>query len=155
MGNGLRIIEDDLSGEAIAALIRFHFDEMHQWSPPDSCHVMTVERLRSPDVTFYSAWAGDELAGCGALKRIDDGHGELKSMRAAPAWRGKGVGRAMLLHLIAEARARGYRRLSLETGSSAPFAAAQGLYAAHGFTVCGPFADYRLDPFSVFMTREL
>ena len=151
----LRIVADDLSGADIAALIRLHFDEMHQWSPEDSCHVMTVERLRSPDVSFFSAWDGAALAGCGALKAIDPSHGEIKSMRAAPAYRGKGLGRAILLHLMAEARARGYARLSLETGAPAPFEPARRLYAAHGFVVCAPFGDYRPDPNSVFMTREL
>ena len=153
MSTSLSIIEDDLSGPAIAALIQFHFDEMHRWSPRDSCHVMTVERLRSPDVNFFSAWDGEALAGCGALKVLDTRHGELKSMRAAPAYRGKGVGKALLLHLIAEARARGHTRLSLETGSGPMFEPAQGLYRAHGFERCAPFADYREDPFSVFMTR--
>jgi putative acetyltransferase len=144
-----------LSGEQIAALIALHFDEMHRFSPENSCHVMTVDRLRSPDVTFFSAWDGAVLAGCGAIKTLDAAHGELKSMRAAPAYRGRGVGKAILQRLIAEGRARGYTRLSLETGSGARFEPAFGLYRAHGFVACAPFADYRADPFSRFLSLAL
>jgi len=151
----LRIAEDDLSGPEIAALLRFHLDEMHQWSPPESVHAMPIERLRQPDVTFYSAWDGVVLAGCGALKHLDDGHGELKSMRAAPDYRGRGVGKAILAHLLAEARARGYGRVSLETGRPKPFLPARRLYDAHGFVECPPFAEYVLDDFSLCMTRLL
>jgi len=149
------IIEDDLSGDAIKALMQLHLDEMHQWSPPESVHAMPVERLRQGDVTFFSAWDGDRLAGSGALKQIDPGHGEIKAMRSAPDYRGKGVGRAVLLHLLAEARRRGYARVSLETGAEPQFVPARGLYAAHGFSECAPFADYVPDPNSVFMTLEL
>ncbi|PLK27304.1 GNAT family N-acetyltransferase [Novosphingobium sp. TH158] len=152
---GLRLVEDDLSGPEIVALLELHLREMHAWSPPCSVHAMPVERLRENDVTFWSAWDGDRLAGCGALKQIDARHGEIKSMRAHPDYRGKGVGRAILLHLIGEARARGYDRLSLETGAPAPFEPARRLYAANGFALCGPFADYAEDPFSVFMTRVI
>lgn len=155
MVEGLRIVEDDLSGTEIAALLRFHLDEMHQWSPPESVHAMPIERLRQPDVTFWSAWDGERLAGCGALKQLDPSHGELKSMRAHPDYRGKGVGKAILHHLIAQARRRGYTRISLETGRPEPFHPAQRLYASHGFAECGPFAGYAEDPFSLFMTRTL
>ena len=151
----LRIVEDDLSGPEIAALLRLHLDEMFQWSPPESVHAMPIERLRQPDVTFYSTWDGDVLAGCGALKQLDPAHGELKSMRAAPGYRGKGVGKAILLHMLAEARRRGYARVSLETGRPAAFLPARRLYEAHGFVECPPFADYVLDDFSICMTREL
>jgi putative acetyltransferase len=155
MTAALRIVEDDLTGPEIAALLRLHLDEMHQWSPPESVHAMPIERLRQPDVTFYSAWDGAVLAGCGALKHLDAQHGELKSMRAAPEHRGKGIGKAILLHLLAEARGRGYSRVSLETGRPEPFLPARRLYAAHGFVECPPFADYILDDFSICMTREL
>lgn len=155
MTSPFRIIEDDLSGEAIRALMQLHLDEMHQWSPPESVHAMPVERLRQSDVTFFSAWDGETLAGSGALKQIDPGHGEIKAMRSAPDYRGKGAGRAILAHLLAEARRRGYTRVSLETGAEPPFIPARGLYAAHGFSECPPFADYVPDPNSVFMTREL
>jgi putative acetyltransferase len=151
----LRFVEDDLTGTEIAALLRLHLDEMHQWSPPESVHAMPIERLRGPDVTFWSAWSGADLAGCGALKQLDAWHGELKSMRAHPDWRGKGVGKAMLHHLLGEARSRGYSRVSLETGRPEPFLPARRLYESHGFAECPPFADYVLDDFSICMTKAL
>jgi putative acetyltransferase len=149
------IREDDLTGPAIAGLLRFHLEEMHRWSPPESVHAMPIERLRQDDVTFYAAWHGERLASCGALKQIDSRHGELKSMRAHPDYRGKGAGRAILLHLLAEARARGYARVSLETGRPEPFHPARRLYESHGFVECPPFGGYVSDPFSICMTRTL
>lgn len=150
-----RIIADDLTGPEIAALLRLHLDEMHQWSPPESVHAMPIERLRQPDVTFFSAWDGERLAACGAIKHLADDHGELKSMRADPDYRGKGAGKAILLHLLDEAAKRGYRRVSLETGRPEPFLPARRLYESHGFTECPPFADYTEDPFSICMTKTL
>jgi putative acetyltransferase len=159
MPDRLRIAEDDLTGAQIVALLELHLAEMHRWSPPESVHAMPVARLRQPDVTFYAAWAetndGARLAGCGALKHLSADHGELKSMRAHPDYRGRGVGKAILDHLLAEARARGYARVSLETGRPAAFAPARGLYASHGFEECPPFADYVADDFSVCMTKVL
>ncbi len=154
IGN-LRIVPDDLGGEAVLALLQFHLDEMHRWSPPESVHAMPAERLRQSDVSFFSAWDGDTLAGCGAIKHLDADHGELKSMRVAPAYRRRGVGRAILLRLLEEARERGYSRVSLETGRPAPFLPAQTLYLAHGFTPCPPFGSYVTDDFSMCMTLEL
>jgi putative acetyltransferase len=151
----LTIVEDDLSGRAVLDLLQFHLDEMHQWSPPESVHAMPADRLRQPDVTFFSAWDGEILAGCGAIKHLDETHGELKSMRADPAYRGKGVGKAILLRLLDEARARGYARVSLETGKPEPFYPAHGLYRANGFAECPPFGDYVSDDFSICMTKEL
>lgn len=149
------IREDDLTGSAVAALLTLHLSEMHAWSPACSVHAMPIERLRADDVTFYCAWDDEVLAACGAIKHLDEAHGELKSMRADPAYRGKGAGRAILDHLTGVARARGYSRISLETGASEPFEPARQLYRANGFAECGPFGDYPLDPFSVFMTRSL
>lgn len=149
------IREDDLSGPAIAALLRLHLDEMHAFSPPESVHAMPIARLRAPDVTFYAAWQGDTLAACGALKQLDATHGELKSMRADPDYRGKGAGKVILLHLIAVARQRGYTRLSLETGRPEPFLPARRLYESHGFAECPPFGDYVADDFSICLTRTL
>lgn len=154
MGN-YRIVEDDLTGPEVAALLELHLGEMHQWSPACKVHAMPIERLRQPDVTFYSAWDGDTLAAVGALKDLGDHRGELKSMRAAPAYRGKGAGKAMLEHLIAEARRRGYTWLGLETGVPEPFVPARRLYASYGFTDCEAFADYVLDEWSVCMSRTL
>lgn len=149
------IREDDLAGDAVAELLTLHLQEMHAWSPACSVHAMPIARLREGDVTFYSVWDGEALAACGAIKQLNETHGELKSMRADPAYRGKGAGRALLEHLISVAQSRGYTRLSLETGSTEGFEPARQLYRANGFDECGPFADYPLDPFSVFMTRCL
>jgi putative acetyltransferase len=151
----LHIVPDDLTGPEILALLQLHLDDMHRWSPPESVHAMPAERLRQPDVTFFSAWDGETLAGCGAIKHLDASHGELKSMRVAPQYRGRGVGRAVLDRLLAEARARGYARVSLETGRPEPFQPAQRLYRANGFVECAPFADYVADDFSMCMTRTL
>ena len=146
---------DNVQGEAIKALLRLHLDAMHQHSPPESVHALDINALRHPSITFWTAWAHGELLGCGALKRLNSEHGELKSMRTAVAHLRNGVARALLRHIESAARAEGIRRLSLETGSTAPFAAALRLYASEGFVNCGPFADYALDPVSVFMTKLL
>jgi len=150
-----RIVEDDLSGEAISALLRLHLDEMHQWSPACKVHAMPIERLREKDVTFYTAWEGDALAACGALKHLDDVRGELKSMRAAPDYRGKGAGKAILHHLMEEAGRRGYSWLGLETGVPDHFLPARRLYESHGFAECLAFGDYVSDEWSMCMSREL
>ena len=155
MNGEYQIREDDLTRAEVTALLRLHLDEMHQWSPPESVHAMPIERLRAPDVTFYTAWDGAQLACCGALKALSANHGELKSMRAHPDFRGRGAGRAMLEHLLAEARARGWSRVSLETGRPEAFRPARQLYEAFGFTECPPFADYVADDFSICMTRAL
>ncbi len=150
-----RIEEDDLTGPEVTGLLAFHLEEMHRWSPPESVHAMPVERLRQPDVTFYSAWDEDRLAAVGALKALDATRGELKSMRAAPDYRGKGAGQAILHHLLAEAGRRGYRWLGLETGRPEPFRPAQALYRKHGFSECPPFGEYVADDFSICMERWL
>lgn len=155
MIENLRIVPDDLTGEPVLALLQLHLDEMHRWSPACKVHAMPAERLRQPDVAFFSAWDGDRLAGCGAIKHLDEHHGELKSMRAAPHYRGRGVGKAILLRLLEEARVRGYTRVSLETGRPEPFRDAQNLYLSHCFTECPPFGDYVSDDFSLCMTKAL
>ena len=151
----IEIRVDDLAGEAIRALIAFHLDGMHDTSPPESVHALDIDGLRHPSITFWSAWIGGELAGIAALKSIDAERGELKSMRVDDRFRGSGVGRALLRHLIAEARRRGMTSLWLETGSPDDFVPAQRLYESEGFVECGPFEDYALDPFSIFLTRTL
>ena len=156
----LRIIEDGLCGTEIAALLTLHLTEMHQWSPPESVHAMPLARLRADDVTFWSVWdgsksEGERLAGCGALKAAGPDHGEFKSMRVHPDFRRTGVGRAILEHLLSEARRRGYTRVSLETGRPDAFLPARTLYAAYGFSECPPFGDYVADDFSICMTRTL
>ncbi len=150
-----RIIEDDLLGAEVIGLLALHLAEMHELSPACKVHAMPVERLRQPDVTFYSAWDGDALAAVGALRRIDVARGELKSMRATPDYRGKGAGEAILRRLIAEARRRGYTWLGLETGRPAAYLPAQSLYRKHGFVECEDFGDYVGDDFSLCMSRAL
>ena len=146
---------DDLSSGATRDLVAHHLAGMHASSPAESVFALDVDGLTAPDVTFFSARAGDEVVAIGALKHLDAESGELKSMRVADAHLGTGAGRAMLRHLIAEARSRGIRTLWLETGSTADFIPARRLYAAEGFVECGPFGDYAENPFSVFMTRSL
>ena len=146
---------DDLKGPEIAELLVEHIREMHMHSPPESVHALDLEALRKPEITFWSVWSGDKLAGCSALKRLDEKHGEIKSMRTSFEFRGKGAGKLLLQHILAEAGKRGYTRLSLETSSMEHFDPARRLYENFGFEYCGPFADYILDPNSVFMTREI
>lgn len=151
----LRIREDDLTDPRVARLLREHLEEMHAITPPGSVHALDLEALRSPDVTFWSAWDGDELLGCGALKQLDAQTGEVKSMRTAKAHRGRGVASKLLERILEEAGRRGYACLNLETGALAEFAPARTFYSRHGFEYCGPFGEYADDPNSVFMTRRL
>ena len=144
-----------LDHPAVASLLQEHLQSMAQLSPPESIHALDLDALRTPQITFWSAWQDDELMGCGALKQLDAAHGEIKSMRTASRHRRKGVAAAMLAHILAEAQRRAYTQVSLETGSMAGFEAARTLYARHGFEPCGPFADYTDDPNSVFMTRAV
>lgn len=157
----MRIRIDDLTGPEIAELLALHLRGMHALSPPESVHALDLVALRAPEITFWTAWTtpapGQPVAlmGCGALKMLDAAHGEVKSMRTAPAYLRQGAAGALLTHIIDTARSRGVQRLSLETGAPEGFAPATALYKRFGFTVCGPFANYKLDPFSVFMTRTL
>src|SRR5438093_13556786 len=151
----MRIKLDDLTRPEIAELLKEHLASMFLHTPPESVHALPIEKLRSPDITFWSVWENGELLGCGALKELDPQHGEIKSMRTASRHLRQGVGRAMLNHIIDQAKRRGYRRLNLGTGSMAVFQPARQLYTRAGFTYCAPFADYVLDPNSVFMTMTL
>lgn len=151
----MRIVHDDLTHPDVIALLEFHLRSAFENSPPGSVFALDLTGLRDPAVTLWSAWNGEDLLGLGALKRLDADHGELKSMRTAPAHLRKGVAAAMLDHLVAEGRARGYRRLSLETGSNEPFAPARALYERAGFLPCGPFADYTDGDFSCYYRLDL
>lgn len=151
----MRIERDDLTREAVHALLREHLANMYELSPPESVHALDLDKLRGPDITFWTVWDQDTLLGCGALKQLTATHGEIKSMRTPRTMRRRGAGRAVLAHIVAEARARGYRRLSLETGSQIEFVPAQELYRSFGFRFCDPFGEYKPDPNSVFMTLEL
>lgn len=146
---------DDLQGSEIAALLCEHLRSLSEVSPPESMHALNLEQLRRPDITFWSVWDGANLAGCGALKEIEAGHGEIKSMRTVRDYLRKGVGSLVLDTIIAEAKQRGYRRLSLETGSGAEFIPAHALYQKFGFSDCSPFGEYREDPNSRFMMLDL
>lgn len=151
----IRILKDDLSGPEIALLLQEHLDGMFAHSPPESVHAIDLEQLRRPEIAFWSAWAGDALAGCGALKELDPKQGEIKSMRTRQAYLRQGVGAKLLDTIILTARARGYERLSLETGSGPAFEAAHAFYRRHEFEECGPFGAYVDDPFSRFFTLRL
>jgi len=151
----MKIEIDDLSRPEVHALLNEHLQSMYELSPPESVHALDLDKLRKADITFWTAWDGPVLLGCGALKELSATHGEVKSMRTPSARRREGAGHALLRHIIAVARARSYERLSLETGSPPAFKPAQTLYESFGFTLCGPFGDYVEDPYSVFMTLRL
>lgn len=151
----LNICIDDLTGQAIADLLQEHWDEMHSITPPESTHALDLDALRLPNITFWSAWIGHELCGCGALKELDESTGEIKSMRTAKAHRGKGIASQILEHIIQVAKERSYQCLYLETGSLPEFLPARSLYIRYGFEYCGPFDQYVEDPNSVFMLKEV
>lgn len=146
---------DDLTSPEIAELLEEHLRDMYAASPPESVHALDLSKLRKPEITFWSAWVGSDLVGCGALKELEPGHAEIKSMRSANRFRGTGVGKKMLEHILQVAREREYERLSLETGTQDFFLPARKLYERYGFEYCGPFADYAEDPYSAFMTLSL
>lgn len=151
----MKIELDDLTRPEIHALLNEHLRSMHALSPPGSVHALDLDALRRPEITFWTAWEGALLLGCGALMELEPTHGEVKSMRTPEARRRTGAGRALLMHIIEVARQRGYERLSLETGSMAGFAPAHQLYASEGFVDAGPFGSYAADPNSRFMTLLL
>ncbi|MEY2855599.1 MAG: hypothetical protein RL030_2731 [Pseudomonadota bacterium] len=151
----MQIAIEDPGTLDVRGLLEEHLRDMHTHSPPESVHALDVRKLQQPDITFWTVRDGAVLLGCGALKQLDRSHGEIKSMRTPTSLRRQGAGRAMLTHIIAVARGRGYERLSLETGSMEAFLPAQQLYQHYGFTYCGPFGDYRSDPNSLFMTLML
>jgi putative acetyltransferase len=151
----MEIKQDNLGGPEIAELLTEHLRSLAEVSPPESRHALNLDELLKPDITFWSVWDGQTLVGCGALKHLDASHGEIKSMRTAQGHLRKGVGSLVLEEIISEAKRRGYRRLSLETGSMPYFEPAHRLYHKFGFSPCPPFAGYVKDPNSLFMTKEL
>ncbi|WP_433750903.1 GNAT family N-acetyltransferase [Paenibacillus amylolyticus] len=151
----MEIKVDDLSGVQVKALIAEHLQGMAVDSPPESIHALNLDGLKKPEITFWCAWEGDDLLGCGAIKELDREHAELKSMRTASAHLRKGVARKILAHIMEVAVERGYKRISLETGSMDSFIPARKLYEDFGFEYCEPFADYILDPNSTFMTKKI
>lgn len=151
----MQIKIDDLSGPEIKALLKEHLRHMHEITPPESIHALDLDSLKQPGITFWSAWEGAELLGCGALKRLDAEHAEIKSMRTAFAHIREGVARQLLSFILDQAKAKGIKRISLETGAMKEFEPARKLYLTFGFSYCQPFADYTEDPNSVFMTKFL
>jgi putative acetyltransferase len=146
---------EDVSSEDVIGLLQEHLTDMYLTSPPESVHALDLDALRQPQITFWTIREQTVLAGCAALKELEAGHAEIKSMRTAAAFRRKGVARRLLQHIIAEARRRNIQRLSLETGSMDYFAPARALYTSVGFAPCSPFADYKEDPNSIFMSKNL
>lgn len=146
---------DDLTEPPVLALLAEHLAGMHAVTPAEHVHALDVSSLRSPDITFWTAWDGTVLLGCGALKELSPTHGEIKSMRTPTALRRRGAGRAILAHMLREARRRGYNRVSLETGTHPAFTPAQALYRSVGFQPCGPFGSYQESPDNTFMTLVL
>ncbi len=151
----MQIRDDDLSGPEIRALLKFHLADAFDNSPPDSVFALDITALQGPDISFWSIWEDGTLLGCGALKQLAKTHGEIKSMRTVSTAFGRGFGSKMLAHIIAEAKSRGMTRLNLETGETEAYGPARALYAKFGFEICGPFADYKENAFSVFMSLKL
>jgi putative acetyltransferase len=151
----MEIKVDDLSGSEIAEFLAEHIREMKSVSPPESKHALDLEGLRKPEITFWTVWDDDRLIGCGAMKELDPDLAEIKSMRTTAADRGQGIASTLLQYILNEAKQRGYRYISLETGSMPFFEPARNLYAKYGFEYCEPFSTYREDPNSVFMTKKL
>ena len=151
----MQIRLDDLTGGEVIALLNEHLADMYATSPAESVHALDVDALKASNIRFFSAWQQGTLAGCVAIKTLDNQMAELKSMRTATAFRGMGVGQALLQYIIDHAKAQGFTSLSLETGTQDYFAPARSLYRKFGFTDCGPFGQYQLDPNSHFMTLNL
>jgi putative acetyltransferase len=152
----MRIVKPgDFSDDRVKALLTRHLEGMHANSPPGHVFALDWSALQQPEISFYALWEGEDLLGVGALKELAPGAGEIKSMRTADAHLRRGVGAAILEHIIAEARRRGYRGLSLETGSGAAFEPALELYRKYGFTEGGAFDDYEKSPFNQFLHLDL
>ncbi len=151
----MRIQRDDLTGPEIAALLQEHLTDMNAVSPPESKHALDLTALKASDISFWTLWQQQQLAGCVALKQLNTRQAEIKSMRSATAFRGQGIGKLLLHHVMTEAKSRGYQQLYLETGAMDYFAPARSLYRSFGFELCGPFAQYKDDPNSVFMCKQL
>ena len=143
---------DDLR---VRALLEYHLHGMAASSPPGHCFALDWSGLQKPEISFFTGWVDDKLVVMGALKNLGAGAGEIKSMRVAQGQEGRGYGEAMLLHIVAEAKRRGLKRLSLETGSSKPFDAALALYRKHGFIEGGSFADYEKSEFCKFFHLDI
>ena len=151
----MEIKVDDLSSPEVIALLNEHLQHMIAVTPPGCVHALDIEALKSPEIAFWCVWEGSSLLGCGALKKLDQCHAEIKSMRTSTFHQGKNIASHLLQFILNEARNGNYNRVSLETGSYDAFMPARNLYEKFGFTYCKPFADYSQNINSVFMTIEL
>ena len=151
----MKIVIDDLSQQDIIDVLLEHHKQMFNHSPAESVHALDLDGLRAPNMTFWSAWIDDEIAGCGGMKELSPDEGEIKAMRTVDKFLRKGVAVSILEAIIGEAKRRGYNNLNLETGTHDAFLPARKMYANRGFEICGPFGDYQLDPYSTFMTLHL
>ena len=151
----MQIKIDDLSSREIASFLQEHIDEMKAVSPPESKHALDLKGLKQPEITFWTVWDEAIIIGCGAIKRLNKNHAEIKSMRVASSHRRRGIASKLLQHILSEAKKRGYSRISLETGSMTFFKPAHRLYAKFDFQQCQAFSIYKEDPNSIFMTKEL
>lgn len=151
----MKIVIDDLNGKEIFDLLNEHLTDMYATSPPESVHALDIEKLKSQDITFWSVWDQESLAGCGAIKELNSTSAEIKSMRTSKEFRRRGVAATLLNHILREAAAREYKTVYLETGSMPYFAPAIKLYENFGFVRCEPFADYVLDKYSIFMEKKI
>lgn len=151
----MKITLGQLRTPAVMALLAEHHADMLKHSPQESVHALDVSALEAENISFWTLWINNELAGCAALKELSKSHGEIKSMRTSAKYLRMGVAKQLLMHIIAQANHRSYKTLSLETGTAEAFLAAHKLYQQFGFTPCGPFAHYQADPYSLFMTKKL
>ncbi|GAA6172478.1 GNAT family N-acetyltransferase [Colwellia sp. KU-HH00111] len=145
----------DLDSSAVKSLLQQHHSDMLNHSPTESVHALDLSSLKADDVTFWTIWDGQSLAGCGALKKLNDNHAEIKSMRTSAKHLRQGVAAKLLAHILTVAQQQSYKKVSLETGTADAFIPAQKLYQKFGFIPCKPFAHYTLDPYSMFFTKHL
>jgi len=151
----MKICTGELENEQVIALLQAHHDDMLLHSPVDSVHALDIRKLEAPDITFFSLWLDNKLAGVGALKELSSQHGEIKSMRTSTDFLRQGIARKLLMHVLDLAQERGYQQLSLETGTADAFKPAHRLYQDVGFVECAPFCDYKEDIYSLFMTKSM
>jgi len=151
----MKIQIDNLESIEVKKLLQEHHEDMLKHSPPESVHALDLSSLKAPNVTFWTAWIDGGLAGCGALKKLDEKHAEIKSMRTSRHFLRKGVAAKLLTHILDTATTQSFERVSLETGTMEAFVPAQKLYKSFGFEVCQPFSDYQEDPYSMFLTKVI
>ena len=151
----MKSIEGNFDNPEVDELLRKHFIELRSVSPAGSTHVLDIDGLKNPSIKFWSLWENEKLMGCGALKFLNENHGEFKSIRVADQYRGKGYGQKIIAHLIAEAKELKIKKISIETGSGEFFKSARGLFKSFGFKKCEPFSHYKTDPNSCYMTLKI